>query len=100
MTKMRRAAHMLSQRLIVKIAELGIPHVRNPFSVLTLSGGVSAPNNTTHDDTWLKVLHRADQALYQAKTQGRMRVVSNWSSTPPSNQPEYLLRVPGVDIDH
>ena len=73
-------AHMLSQRLILRIAELAIPHERTPLSVLTLSGGVSAPINATHEDTWLEVLHRADQALYQAKTLGRARVVSLWSS--------------------
>ena len=84
---LREEAHTLSHRLILKIVGLAIPHERNPLSILTLSGGVSAPRNTTHEDTWLNVLHRADQALYQAKTQGRARVVSNCSSKLSSQLP-------------
>lgn len=83
----REDAHILSQRLIIKIVDLGIPHVRNPLSILTLSGGISTPSDTTPEDTWLKVLHRADQALYQAKTQGRARVVSLCSSKLSSQLP-------------
>ncbi|WP_204137840.1 diguanylate cyclase [Halomicronema sp. CCY15110] len=56
------------------VAQLNIEHRESPFGLITLSCGVAAdlPQNQDSPDYLIKA---ADQALYQAKTSGRNRVV-------------------------
>ncbi|MBA2720622.1 MAG: diguanylate cyclase [Chloroflexi bacterium] len=62
-------------RIRVAIEAMTVPHTQNPSGgVMTVSGGIaqsSAPGNDV--EAWLK---NADLALYQAKSEGRNRVVA------------------------
>jgi diguanylate cyclase (GGDEF)-like protein len=69
-------AQALAQRLIDGIVDCRIPHEQNAIKVLTLSAGVSSRDPWAINETWQDVLHRANEALYQAKSQGRNRVAA------------------------
>jgi diguanylate cyclase (GGDEF)-like protein len=57
---------------------LGIPHSGSSFGVLTISVGVSA-NVEGHRVSGERLIHEADDALYEAKAEGRNAVVfSEW----------------------
>jgi diguanylate cyclase (GGDEF)-like protein len=61
------------QRMRAGIEQLGVPHVRNPIGVLTISAGLAVldPGIT---GSAADLLRNADEALYRAKELGRNRV--------------------------
>jgi diguanylate cyclase (GGDEF)-like protein len=65
-------ARLIAERMRGAVAAQGIPNPASPLSGLTVSLGVSAlvPR---HDVALQTLIERADQALYQAKEQGRNR---------------------------
>ena len=67
-------AAIVAQRLQQSILELQIPHVRSPLGQVTVSLGI-ATQSATADSPPESIIHQADQALYQAKKQGRNRFV-------------------------
>ncbi|MFB9885857.1 diguanylate cyclase domain-containing protein [Balneatrix alpica] len=67
-------ARVTAERVRAQLAELGLPHPDSPAnSHVTLSIGISArvPDMESTSDTLLK---EADNALYEAKAQGRNRI--------------------------
>ncbi len=78
------AGHALAERHRMKLLSQALPHALNPpHGVVTLSAGVAAaqPGETPE-----QVLHRTDQALYQAKALGRNRTAIA-TPDPTSNRP-------------
>lgn len=76
------AGHALAERHRMKLRGQALPHALNPpHGVVTLSAGVAAarPGETPE-----QVLHRADQALYQAKALGRHRTAIATPAATPS----------------
>ena len=69
-------AQVLAQRLIDGIVDCRIPHEQNAIKVLTLTAGVSSRDPWAINETWQDILDRANEALYQAKIQGRNRVAA------------------------
>lgn len=68
------ADHALAQRMCQAVQALGLPHVASPTAgVVSISVGLvcTAVHNAAQ---WDAALRAADQALYQAKQQGRNRV--------------------------
>ncbi len=51
--------------------EMRLSHSESPFAFLTISVGVASGNG----ESWRQLVKRADNALYQAKSAGRNRVV-------------------------
>lgn len=67
-------AHALAQRMCQAVQALGLPHVASPTAgAVSISVGLvcTAVHNAAQ---WDAALRAADQALYQAKQQGRNRV--------------------------
>lgn len=62
----------LADRLLEKVRALALPHCRNNFQIITLSGGIA---DVAERDRWADVVDDADHALYKAKKLGRNRVV-------------------------
>jgi diguanylate cyclase (GGDEF)-like protein len=70
-------AMTVAERARKAVADLEIPHAQSSVtSHVTLSLGVSALIPGTNN-TRKELIRRADQALYQAKAQGRDRAVSS-----------------------
>jgi len=69
-----RQARNLAERLAHKIASREFEHQGDSFNV-TVSAGVASLDPALND-TGQELLRRADQALYQAKADGRNRVLS------------------------
>ena len=67
-------AQALAQRMCQGIQALGLPHAASPTAdCVSISVGLVCTQ--VHDAAqWDAALHSADQALYQAKQQGRNRV--------------------------
>lgn len=63
-----------AERINRDIAALNIEHRGSAFGRVTISCGVAMFDHECEDEKWSKVLERADQALYKAKTAGRNRV--------------------------
>ena len=72
----QEAAYTVAKRLIEGLADCRIPHEAHPLKVITLSGGMSCPDDETPGEPWHDVVQRADWALYEAKHQGRNRLVA------------------------
>jgi diguanylate cyclase (GGDEF)-like protein len=64
----------LAERLRLAVREINFEHVGGPARV-TISFGVAVYNPDVTEETAHSILHRADVALYRAKTEGRDRVV-------------------------
>ena len=62
-------AEHLAQRMVEKVSEQGIPHSSSPLQHLTISIGGTTELHFQQD--LLAVLEQADEALYQAKSEGR-----------------------------
>ncbi len=68
------AGVVVAERYRTELHSQSLPHVQNsPHAVVTLSAGVAAVRT---GETPEQVLHRADEALYQAKALGRNRVAA------------------------
>ena len=71
-----REAHEAAERLLLALAARGIPHSASQVAPhVTLSIGVAQFDPETMD-RFDVLLHRADQALYRAKRQGRNQVAA------------------------
>ncbi len=67
-------AQLVAQHVLEGVRDAKIPHTGSEFDIVTVSIGLtSVPANTEESQTvWLE---RADSALYQAKCDGRNRIV-------------------------
>ncbi|GAB5499116.1 MAG: hypothetical protein PsegKO_14270 [Pseudohongiellaceae bacterium] len=65
-----KEAYIAAERLREALEAKAYEHVKNPCQKLTISIGVAMGS----DAHWQETLKRADEALYQAKEQGRNRV--------------------------
>jgi diguanylate cyclase (GGDEF)-like protein len=73
-------AVIFANRIIKDIELLAIPHCKNPFKVVTISGGIA---DCKAKGSWREVITEADQGLYLAKNGGRNRSsVAEGSSCP------------------
>jgi diguanylate cyclase (GGDEF)-like protein len=63
----------MAEGLRRRIESLGFSHAASPMGLLTLSGGC-ATMTPAGSETATQLLHAADEALYEAKRQGRNRV--------------------------
>ena len=73
-TDAEHAAH-IAERLRQKIEELDIPHLASPMERLTVSIGVASLIPPRDGSGTEEFVHAADAALYDAKRQGRNRIV-------------------------
>jgi diguanylate cyclase (GGDEF)-like protein len=75
---------LLAETLRSSVEDLRLNHPNHPLGIVTLSAGVaiSDPNADTPDTLYA----RSDQALYQAKGQGRNRVAIAATHSPQGNQ--------------
>ncbi|HTH44279.1 MAG TPA: sensor domain-containing diguanylate cyclase [Oxalicibacterium sp.] len=64
-------AHTIAERIRAEIEALAIPHAANFGGVVTVSAGVSAFRPTLHNGNARMLVQEADEALYDAKAQGR-----------------------------
>lgn len=68
-----------ANKLVESLADQSIPHAASPTNFLTISAGVATFNTlstNTEENDWKKLLIQADEALYQAKEDGRNRAVA------------------------
>lgn len=63
-------AYVAAERVREAVQAMHMPHEDSPFGVLTVSIGVAAEAA----ESWVKLLERADTALYNAKANGRNKV--------------------------
>jgi diguanylate cyclase (GGDEF)-like protein len=68
-------AAQVMQRLRRQVEQVAIPHPEAPAGVITVSLGY-ALYDPAEDPSFEVLLHRADQALYEAKHRGRNQVVA------------------------
>lgn len=68
------SALRMAQTICVTLEKMALPHEPSPYQVVTISAGVAAfsPNNCETSEMLIKM---ADEALYQAKKQGRNQAV-------------------------
>jgi two-component system chemotaxis family response regulator WspR len=62
----------VAQELRARVEELAIPHIASPYGIVTLSLGVACCSPES-DETIADLVGATDQALYQAKHDGRNR---------------------------
>lgn len=71
----RVVAQEISQRLLIQVAAMGLPHPASQAgNILTVSVGVACIEPQS-DRTYYGAIQLADEALYAAKAQGRNRMV-------------------------
>lgn len=63
-------AYVASERVREAVQAMNMPHAESPFGILTVSVGVAAEAA----ESWIKLLEKADKALYNAKANGRNKV--------------------------
>lgn len=71
-------AEVIANRLIASIAAAKISHEKSPLGFLTASVGIFGNDmrgNDVEKISWKDMVNRADEALYEAKGQGRNRVI-------------------------
>lgn len=67
-------AEQVAKRIQQAVSDLAIPHEQNPpRHIVTLSMGISS-GIPHHSESIQELIKKADDALYQAKTQGRDRI--------------------------
>ena len=68
-------AEMVAGQIAQAVRALRLPHPATPAGIVTVSCGVAVydPETDAHDP--VKLVSRADQALYRAKLGGRNRIV-------------------------
>lgn len=69
-------AYVAAERVREAVQAMNLPHEESPFGVLTVSVGVAAEAA----ESWVKLLEKADCALYKAKALGRNRVSDDATS--------------------
>ena len=67
-------AMVIAERIRAAVAALEIPHAGSPLEIVTISAGVGSVLPLHANDTAAGLIEAADQALYQAKKDGRNRV--------------------------
>ena len=68
-------AHRAAGRIRAAVEQLSIAHVGSEHGVVTVSCGVAAADDPKSDaGGWVQVVAAADEALYQAKSNGRNQV--------------------------
>jgi len=69
-----KGAAAIAERIRTAVEELGITHSANPGGIVTVSAGVAALLPVRGEKTAIQLLQTADEALYNAKAQGRNQV--------------------------
>ncbi len=69
-----KTALMLAENICKGLSDLELPHTLSEFGKVTLSVGIAA-DVPTKNETAESLVRRADEALYNAKKQGRNRAV-------------------------
>jgi diguanylate cyclase (GGDEF)-like protein len=68
-------ARIVAERLRMKIYDSNLPHTNSPSGRVTVSAGIACCCDTTGQESGQTLIESADHCLYQAKQQGRNRVV-------------------------
>ncbi len=69
-------ARTVAEHIRSRLQELGLPHVGNPFGVVTISIGFHAVIPCSSKSSGTDLIKTADEALYAAKAAGRNKVTS------------------------
>ena len=69
-------AMVFADRARAELAKMNIPHEKSDYGFMTMSGGVASPigRSGLHSGGWEDVIEAADNALYDAKEEGRNQI--------------------------